>query len=202
MINSFSGEYEFLSNQFPVVILGDDLELYPSVEHAFQARKTDDPDLRREIRLATTASAAKQLGRNVQLKSNWDGEKLDLMASLVKQKFTENVDLKIQLLLTMDEDLVQGNSWKDQFWGQDKNEVGENNLGKILMSIRSTIRTNEGSAFDVLTKFLQDKNLVGVSDNLILLMSALEVADELDSEIIKKIDPWTFPSLHVEVPNE
>ena len=48
-ITSFAGEYSFLSNFYPCAITldGDD---YPTVEHAFQAAKTDDPAQRRSIR--------------------------------------------------------------------------------------------------------------------------------------------------------
>ena len=51
-ISSFRGEYYFLSNYYSKLtnkILLDG-ELYPTVEHSYQAAKTDNPDERRKIR--------------------------------------------------------------------------------------------------------------------------------------------------------
>jgi predicted NAD-dependent protein-ADP-ribosyltransferase YbiA (DUF1768 family) len=36
--------------------------------------------------------------------------------------------------------LEERNSWGDSYWGTDINGVGENNLGKILMDIRSELK--------------------------------------------------------------
>ncbi len=44
-ITSFSGKYRWLSNFFPVSICYDGIT-YPSVEHAFQAAKSLDPQSR------------------------------------------------------------------------------------------------------------------------------------------------------------
>jgi len=41
-ITSFQGEYRFLSNFWPCHIVRDGL-VYPSLEHAYAASKTDDP---------------------------------------------------------------------------------------------------------------------------------------------------------------
>lgn len=41
-INTFNGDYRFLSNFYPAEVLFEGIT-WPSVEHAFQAAKTDDP---------------------------------------------------------------------------------------------------------------------------------------------------------------
>lgn len=160
-IDSFSGQYEFLSNFHPSPIVMDGL-LYPTVEHAFQAAKTTDVDKREKIRFAATASDAKKLGGPkgiVTIDQNWDSQKLDIMSSLVQKKFAEHLDLKLKLLLTGEAELIEGNTWRDQFWGVTKDGVGENHLGKILMSIRTKIRNTEGSAAKVFETFLNEKSL-------------------------------------------
>lgn len=198
-IKDFRGENEFLTNGFPSAIVVDG-ELYPSVEHAFQACKTDDPDLKKKIRDAASPREAKKLGRSAILVQDWDQKRTDVMASLVKQKFTEHLDLKIKLLLTGKKELVQGNTKKDHFWGQDQDGIGENNLGKILMSIREQIRTAEGTAFQVLLAFLEKHNLQDVGKSLELLFNIVtKIKDNTDpygsvqilvpqNEIVKVID--------------
>ncbi len=173
VINDFRGEYEFLSNFYPSILIVDD-ELYPTLEHAFQAAKTDDLNLKTQIRNAPTAKEAKRLGRSVVLIPDWDQKRLDVMASLVKQKFTEHFDLKIRLLLTGEKELIEGNTWKDRFWGQDQNGIGENNLGKILVTCRTQIRAAEGGAFQVLIKFLQNRKLEEMAKKLESLLKVVE----------------------------
>ncbi len=46
-----------------------------------------------------------------------------------------------KLLNTEELLLIEGNTWKDTFWGMDMNSgEGENYLGKILMNVREEFR--------------------------------------------------------------
>ena len=54
-------------------------------------------------------------------------------------KFTQNEELKEKLLATENEELVEGNTWHDTYWGV-CNRRGKNKLGKILMRIREELR--------------------------------------------------------------
>lgn len=173
VINDFRGENDFLSSSYPCILIMDN-EAYPTLEHAFQASKTNDLTARLNIRNATTAREAKKLGRTVTLIQDWDQKRLDVMASLIKQKFTEHVDLKFRLLLTGNKDLIQGNTRKDTFWGQDQNGVGENHLGKILMNLRTQLRTTEGDAFQTLVKYLQDRKFNDMAAKLEVLVKFAE----------------------------
>lgn len=164
-IDDFRNDYEFLSNGFPCNIEFDG-EIYASLEHAFQAAKTNDFSVRESIKNATTSADAKHIGRNVLLVSDWDNQRLDIMADLVRQKFTNNLDLKIKLLMTGSKDLVQGGMWRDQFWGVDKNGIGENNLGKILMKIRDSIRASEGGPEQILSVFLEKNGLELMAESI------------------------------------
>jgi ribA/ribD-fused uncharacterized protein len=116
MIDSFSGEFDFLSNFFPCNIEFEG-EVYPSVEHAFQAAKTLNLKERQMIRKEPTPGKAKRLGKNVLMRDNWDTIKVDVMRSLVTQKFSNDPNLQEKLLSTFDRPLVEGNHWKDTFWG-------------------------------------------------------------------------------------
>lgn len=137
MIDRFTGEHAFLSNFFPAKV---DLEgvTFPTVEHAYQAAKTDDPNERESIRIVSAPGVAKRLGRHVTQKANWGQMRLSTMEGLLRQKFADS-ELREFLLATGGEELVEGNWWGDQFWGV-CNGQGENNLGKLLMKIREELR--------------------------------------------------------------
>ena len=141
MITEFRGEYRFLSNFWPSEVPHLDM-IFPTVEHAFQAAKTINPIQRLMIQSAPTPGKAKQLGRTVTLKEHWDTQKIGVMYLLVVQKFTLHEELKQLLLDTGDEEIIEGNSWNDTFWGVCKG-VGQNYLGKILMATREHIRKNQ-----------------------------------------------------------
>lgn len=133
-ITSFDGKYRFLSN-FLYCEVGLDGDLYPSVEHAFQAAKTKNSAMRYRIRMAKTPGQAKRMGRKCVLCEDWEETKILVMESLLRKKF-RHPNLKRLLLATGDAELIEGNNWGDTFWGV-CNDIGENNLGKLLMKIRS-----------------------------------------------------------------
>ena len=54
---------------------------------------------------------------------------------MVHAKFTQNKDIRIQLVNTFPQDLVEGNTWHDYFYGV-CNGQGANWLGRILMAER------------------------------------------------------------------
>lgn len=137
MIDSFQGEFRFLSNFHSCNIrLGG--ELYPSTEHAFQAAKTLDPIERMQIRADRNPGEAKRLGRKVKLRADWDSIRDDVMLACLRQKFSRE-PLRSKLLATGDQELVEGNTWGDRYWGQCDGE-GLNKLGKLLMQVRHELR--------------------------------------------------------------
>lgn len=166
MIDSFRDRYDFLSNAFAAPIsLGKtpsdpnyDGIVYPTVEHAYQASKTNVLTERQDIALAVSAQDAKRLGQKVTLIQDWDNNKVGVMEDLVRTKFQTHIDLKIKLLMTGTEELVQGNS-RDTFWGVNLDMRGYNYLGNILMDIREEIVETEGSAWEVTQKVLDSQKL-------------------------------------------
>ena len=131
-ILEFQGEYRWLSNFWPVEVILDGLT-YPSVENAYQAAKASPP--MRETFRQVSPSQAKQLGGQLHLPENWTSDRVQVMVDLIEQKFRPGTDLANKLVLTDPGQLYEGNTWNDTFWGV-CNGVGENMLGKILMSQR------------------------------------------------------------------
>lgn len=129
-ITRFDAAHRFLSNFF---IEPDGT----SVEVEFQVEKCAIPaDRKRFIGLSPVA--AKRLGGKIKLRSGWDSGKLSLMAELVRNKFTDHVDLAWMLVGTGDAELIHGVWWDDEFWGV-RNGKGENHLGKMLMQVRAEL---------------------------------------------------------------
>lgn len=113
-----------------------------SVEHGYQLAKTLDPIDQKWIANQLTAADAKRAGKKVTLRYDWEQVKVEIMTDLVRQKFTNDDELKFKLLLTGTRPLIEGNTWGDTYWGVCKG-VGKNMLGKILELIREELRTSD-----------------------------------------------------------
>lgn len=136
-IESFDGEYRWLSNFWPVqIVMGE--RTYPSVENAYQAAKA--PEGLRLKFVDCTPAAAKRLGRKyLAISHSWDERKVPIMHGLLLKKFRLGGTLAFQLEDTGDAELIEGNTWGDVFWGVCDGK-GENQLGKLLMEVRDTNR--------------------------------------------------------------
>jgi ribA/ribD-fused uncharacterized protein len=138
-IDSFRGEYEFLSNFYPVDVCFEGI-VYRNAEAAFQAQKCTDPELRSSF-AELTGGQAKRKGRRVPLRPDWETVKVDIMRRVVYAKFTRNPSLAQALLATGDRMLIEGNTWHDVFWGVDsRTGRGQNHLGRILTELRALLR--------------------------------------------------------------
>lgn len=137
MIDRFIGKYDFLSN-FHECSIEYKGHRYSSIEHAYQAAKASTEEERKEIQLAKTAGKAKKLGMQVKLRSTWDSEKLQVMEECLRLKFSPGSELAGYLLATGTEELIEGNTWGDKFWGTVKGH-GKNHLGQLLMKIRAEL---------------------------------------------------------------
>lgn len=137
MITSFRGEYRFLSNFYHSPVDG-----YHTVEHAYQAAKTLNPDIREDIKNLSTPGAAKRAGKGLVLREDWESVKVEVMRDLLYKKFSDPI-LKIKLLGTGDQKLIEGNTWGDKIWGavwDGSGWVGTNLLGNLLMEVREHYR--------------------------------------------------------------
>lgn len=134
-INSFKGEYSFLSNFKKCSVEFEGLT-YPSVEHAFQAAKTLNSEKRPNFTKGSPV-CAKAMGRRLKLREDWEEIKDSVMYACLKSKF-QNAEMREKLLATEDAILIEGNNHGDRYWGMVNGE-GQNKLGKLLMRIRSEI---------------------------------------------------------------
>ncbi len=146
-IKGFFGEYRWLSN-YHLCPIKWGRYTFPSTENIYQWLKIDvfalkDPekDFNDLAALFTTCSPkeAKQWGKTVPLRPDWEKVKIARMLLVNSAKYMDHPELTQKLLDTGDVLLEETNTWNDTFWGV-CNGVGENNLGKILMLLRSCAR--------------------------------------------------------------
>jgi ribA/ribD-fused uncharacterized protein len=137
MIDKFEDEYRFLSNFWKCTIEYEGIT-YPSTEHAYQAQKTLDPETRIKIAQAKTEAQAKRMGKTIKVREDWNDIKLKVMEDLLRIKF-KIPELRQLLIDTGTQELVEGNWWKDYYWGV-CNGKGKNYLGKLLMKLRKEIQ--------------------------------------------------------------
>ena len=136
-IDSFKGEYFFLSNFYPTKIKYNGIQ-YLNNEAAFQAQKCTTMEDRIKFSYLNP-SDAKKLGRRIILRNDWESVKISIMREIVFEKFKQNPHLTEKLLNTGNIYLEEGNNWGDRIWGT-VNGVGRNELGKILMEVRKEIK--------------------------------------------------------------
>lgn len=147
-VQTFSGEYAFLSNFYASEFTWNGTT-WPTSELAYQASKCSDESEHRIMLTMQTPVAAKRYGKIVKIRNDWELVKVEIMRSIVRAKFLQNVELAEKLINTEGLYLAEGNHWKDRFWGvcpagpitlKDGVPVnGKNNLGIILMDLRAEL---------------------------------------------------------------
>jgi ribA/ribD-fused uncharacterized protein len=114
---------------------------WPSVENYYQAKKSNDPEEQKYIALLTP-SRAKQRGRTITLRSDWESIKQDVMLTALRAKFSKS-PWKERLLQTGDEMLIEWNNWNDKVWGVSiRDNKGQNLLGLALMKVRDELKNS------------------------------------------------------------
>jgi putative phage-type endonuclease/ribA/ribD-fused uncharacterized protein len=150
-ISSFKNEYFFLSNfsESPIVInYGGTEYIMPTGEHCFHAMKMAATDMTEPekhewlaaMSQAKTPNESKRLGRSIKIDAEkWDRISYGCMARTQYLKFSQNSDLAAKLKATGFAPLIEGTTWGDRLWGVDEQGFGKNQLGEILMELRSQI---------------------------------------------------------------
>ena len=145
IINSFSGDYDFLSNFYiQDYYFFYENQRWESAEAAFQAMKYSGQNKQiHKIFSKLSPSEAKALGKVINIRSDWKDVKLSIMRDILKEKFSIPY-LKEKLIETNGYDLIEGNTWHDNFWGnctcdKCKDIEGKNYLGKLLKQIRKNV---------------------------------------------------------------
>jgi ribA/ribD-fused uncharacterized protein len=138
-IKGFFGPWRFLSNFHYTDVEWEGM-IFRTTEHAYQAAKFADMDMRRKIQFAETPLAARRLGQSPGCNPDWEkkGIRDQVMMDLSCQKYAKE-HLGAMLLESGNAYLEETNHWGDVYWGV-CNGVGENKLGKILMDVRGFLR--------------------------------------------------------------
>lgn len=137
-IDRFHGEFRWLSNFYLAPIKDSQGNVYPSLEHAYQAAKATTEAERMFIGSAPTPKKAKQRGSKLKPPPDWDARKIDVMRSLLMLKFAPGSHLAKRLIETGNRELEEGNDWGDRFWGVCEGH-GDNWLGRLLMELRDEL---------------------------------------------------------------
>lgn len=142
-ISGFFGDYRWLSNFYSANISYRDI-VFPTIEHAYVYCKYANKPVDLEQFLDLTAGQVKRLGQSIDVRSDFDDIKVDLMVELVCCKFSDaNPILKQKLIDTSERYISETNSWGDTFWGVNTEGVGLNLLGKIIMARREQLLVSE-----------------------------------------------------------
>ena len=139
-------EHGYCSNFYRSPVMIDD-EIWPTVEHYYQAQKTFDHREQTMILHCQTPKEAKFAGYHVKLRLDWEEIKERVMLIGLRAKFTQYSDLKAKLLATGDAVLHEDSPW-DKYWGYAGGK-GQDKLGKLLMITRDKLRQEVESDIEV-----------------------------------------------------
>lgn len=142
---SVTAEYGELSNfaLYSITLRG---KRWPTTEHFFQAQKFANVRDQEEIRNASSPMLAARMGRDRKrkLRRDWESVKIGVMREALDAKFRQHEELRTLLLGTGDAKLVE-HTENDDFWGDGGDGSGRNELGRLLMRVRESLR-NEPDA--------------------------------------------------------
>lgn len=144
LFNSRS-EYCWLSNWFPSPFIHKG-KLFKTVEHYYQYYKTKDQVIRTKVMDTYDPARAKYLTsekNKAQVREDWPRIKERVMLIGLRYKFDIPV-LRDLLLNTGRMGLIEETYWHDTYWGictcKKCNGAGDNNLGLLLMKVRSELK--------------------------------------------------------------
>lgn len=145
IIKEFQGDHRWLSNFAPCTCYLWGVRFYYT-ENAYQASKLDPNTQWHQIQDFSCEDmhpgAAKKLIRKLAPPHTDRQFSLEIMRDLNLQKYHKHMNptLHDKLKATGEAELIEGNYWGDKYWGVClKTNVGENMLGKIIMSIRDIL---------------------------------------------------------------
>lgn len=116
-------------------------EVWPTVEHFFQASKFHDFGVWDRIKVMKSPMDAAKEGRsraNI-LRDDWELVKDTVMHNGVRAKFLQNPVLKKVLLETGDSLIIE-HTVNDNYWADGGDGSGKNLLGQILMKVRGELK--------------------------------------------------------------
>jgi ribA/ribD-fused uncharacterized protein len=156
IVHFFSKEPENkeFSNMYETKFVLDGVN-YTSAEQAYQAVKAKtfgDEVHFAKILKSKSAQSAKSFGTKVvgYVEETWDGKKDEVMKTILRAKFTQNLELRKKLLETEGKVLANSDS-RDKYWGTGTSAStamakdptkwkGENKLGAFLGDLRAELK--------------------------------------------------------------
>jgi predicted NAD-dependent protein-ADP-ribosyltransferase YbiA (DUF1768 family) len=148
-----------LDHQCPVYFEGG---IYASALHAYHAAKSNEDKVRRRFQKMPQLKEMESLACTLQEPEDWKQRRLGVMEIVNRDKFRRNKDLREKLDMTLDRELINEisdeNDKEDSlFWGTIKKQ-GQNQLGRILETIRSDMREDKELEKWVCCSFKLQKN--------------------------------------------
>lgn len=134
-INFYEGPYYLLSNfsAHQVVFEG---ETWMTSEHAYQASKYQNKEMREKVKNAPSAYLSREYGQAKEGKiENWDEMKVEVMKNIMREKALQHKDV-MDALLSTGESVIIKNHPEDYYWGTGLNGTGKNVMGIIWMELR------------------------------------------------------------------
>jgi len=144
MINTFRGKYNWLSNFYQCDIIYEGKH-WKSSEHIYQAMKCVHEEDKEKIRKCSLREIKSEVLKYEQV-DNWhDSLKDEIMEMALYLKFSQNPYLVKKLIDTGEDEIIEGNYWHDNYWGDCQCDnchsiLGLNKLGIMLMNIRKEIK--------------------------------------------------------------
>lgn len=151
---AFQSEYAWLSKFYPCNIEIEG-QRFLSVEQAYQFAKATglgDTNLATMIMRTKYAKEVQKLGGGKEFNPAWDSQKIDVMRTIVNEKFMQNPSLCDKLVQTGQSTLIEATM--DGFWAakatlnskslKKGTWQGANFIGKILMEVRTELRRELG----------------------------------------------------------
>lgn len=146
----FQSEYSYMSNFYPCQISMHQ-SVYSSAEQAFFYHKAiicEKEDAAIRLKELDDPKVIKLKGDKIPTCDKWEKAKTAVMKNILRQKFTQNPELKAKLLGTSGTPLLEctnnrfwGTGWflDDLQWNETNIYPGKNVLGKLLEEIRESL---------------------------------------------------------------
>lgn len=122
-IDEFVGHFDFLDNDYPALVYYENI-MYPSVNAAFQAARTNQVFIREKLARIDTPNELWSIAADIEDPPNWEAERLRIMELLLRDKFRRNKEFREKLAYTQQMKIVYkvtDSIPSNLYWGQHKN---------------------------------------------------------------------------------
>ncbi|MFC3851819.1 NADAR family protein [Salinispirillum marinum] len=119
---------------------------WPTAEHYYQAMKYPDRPRFQQILAAPDVETARKIGKGwlKRPRSDWKSVRTIVMTRAIYTQCHTYPDFADALLETDDRPLMETAQY-DYFWGIGRDQRGQNQYGKVLMNVRTKLRSERQS---------------------------------------------------------